>query len=434
MKKKLSRREFLQKTGKASIASGALLMGAGLPRSIWAAETKTGTLMNQFPTLNNQYWQDWNAGGAQAAEAVGIKYINQTFEDSVDKQLSQIENCQSLGVNMIFMFSQNAASSRKLISTAADLGILVVNAHSNAYWSTPLDPEFKDYYVKYIEPHNVLGSYGMCVATFNQIGGKGKVINLSGIPGNWSNDLRVAGVDMALKEFPDIELVVRLNGGENRVAAAPIIENLLTAHPDVAAVVCHNDDSAIAVLNALRERGMKKVKVGGVDAIDEFLTAMQKGPNAAASAAIHGSWLGGYAVISAFDALNGLKLDPVERMIYQDVLTIDTPESAKAYQEMIYRPKKLPFDWKAMSRVLNPDTWNAQNGILPINPNKFFWEDVVPDTQPTGWKLPEAYQKSIDAGNLEKYSQLYKQHFKGGPIAEVVALTSSKKTVLGFTG
>ena len=71
---------------------------------------------------------------------------------------------------------------------------------------------------------------------------------------------------------------------------------------------------------------------------------MQKGPNAAASAAIHGSWLGGYAVISAFDALNGLKLDPVERMIYQDVLTIDTPESAKAYQEMIYRPKKLPFD------------------------------------------------------------------------------------------
>ena len=69
----------------------------------------------------------------------------------------------------------------------------------------------------------MLGSYGMCVATFNQIGGKGKVINLSGIPGNWSNDLRVAGVDMALKEFPDIELVVRLNGGENRVAAAPII-------------------------------------------------------------------------------------------------------------------------------------------------------------------------------------------------------------------
>jgi hypothetical protein len=94
----------------------------------------------------------------------------------------------------------------------------------------------------------------------------------------------------------------------------------------------------------------------------------------------------------------------------------------------------LPFDWKAMSRVLNPDTWNAQNGILPINPNKFFWEDVVPDTQPAGWKLPEAYQKSIDAGNLEKYSQLYKQHFKGGPIAEVVTLTSSKKTVLGFTG
>jgi ribose transport system substrate-binding protein len=272
----------------------------------------------------------------------------------------------------------------------------------------------------------------MSVSVFKQIGGKGKVINLSGIPGNWSNDTRVMGVDLALKEFPDIELVARLNGGENRVAAAPIIENLLTAHPDVKAVVCHNDDSAIAVLNALRERGMKHVKVGGVDAINEFLDAMQKGPNAAASTAIHGGWLGGYATVSLFDALNGVKLNPVERMVDQDSLVIDTPEAAKAYQELIYRPKKLPFDWKGASRFLNPETWNTQNGVLPINLFKYFWTEVVPDTQPKGWKLPKVYQDAIDAGDIEKYSKIYKAHSKGGPIGEVIALTTSKKTVLGF--
>jgi ABC-type sugar transport system substrate-binding protein len=61
---------------------------------------------------------------------------------------------------------------------------------------------------------------------------------------------------------------------------------------------------------------MDDVLVGGIDALEEFLTAIVDGPNAAVSIAIHGEWLGGFGVVRAFDAANGIALNPTERMMY----------------------------------------------------------------------------------------------------------------------
>ena len=392
---------------------------------------KTGKVLMQFPTLENQYWQDLDAGASQAAKALGLEYVKQSYDGSIEKMLSQIENAGALNINMIVTCSMDSESTRKMFTPAAKQKIFVVAEHNTAAWSTPLDPEYEGYYATFVIPDNVQGSKAMAVSVFKQIGGKGKVIHLTGMPGNTSADERTLGVDLALKEFPDIQLVARQNGGEQRTTAQPVIENLLTAHPDVKAVVCHNDDEAIATLNALRDRGMTDVKVGGYDAIPEFLDAMQKGTQAVATTAIHGAWMGGWCVVSAFDAFNGVKVDPVERMLYFDSLVIDTPEAAKAYSENIYKAQQLPFDWKGMSRFYNPDSWDPQNGFAPLDPVSHF--ERTKQNKPAGFTgLPKVLQESIDAGNLKKYVDVYKAHFKGGPILDVVKLTTAKKTVLGF--
>ena len=36
----------------------------------------------------------------------------------------------------------------------------------------------------------------------------------------------------------------------------------------------------------------------------------------------------------------------------ESALAIDTPEAAEAYNEVMYKETKFPFDWKLMSRVL----------------------------------------------------------------------------------
>src|SRR5699024_1620218 len=151
-----------------------------------------------------------------------------------------------------------------------------------------------------------------------QIDGSGDVLQITGTPGNTTSTEREWGMQMAIEEFPTVKVVGKESGGERRVATQRVIENLLTAHPGVKAVLCHNDDSAIAVINALRDRGLSHVKVGGNDAIEEFLNDMSDGGNAASTVAIHGAWFGGYNVVRLYDAFNEIEsYTPGESMMFQ---------------------------------------------------------------------------------------------------------------------
>ncbi len=404
--------------GAATTAGSATTVSTG------GGQGTVGGTLSLVPTFQNQYWTDFSNGVQAGAEALGNKFSKQAFEDSIEKQIAIIESAPAQGLNMVMMMAQNAASSIQIMQTCATNKVLAVNAHSNAFWSHPLDEGFGDYYVTFMMPDNVAGYDVMSSALFESYGGKCKVIQLHGIPGNKSNDDRSAGFDMAVAKYPGVEVVARENGGENRTAAQPVIENLLTAHPDADAIVCHNDDSAIAALNALRDRGLDKVKVCGCDAITEFTQAMQTGPNAYSTIAIHGYWLGAYAAVRLFDALNGVVLTPVERFIYQDTLVIDTKAAAAKYEEIMKTPA---FDWPAASKFLNPETWNPQNGLAPVDCEKY-WEGLE---QPNNYQgLPQAYQDAVAAGDLQKYTAYYNKQFTGGPLSAAIDLTTIKKTVL----
>lgn len=429
----LTRRAFLKGSGAAAALVGASSFAPGIMKSALGSADKM-TVWNIFPTLQNEYWQAWNAGASQAAAALGIDYKYEVYEDSVDKQLRLIETAGTSGVDGIFMFAQNAEASVGLISKAADLGVGVVNANSTAYWKTAVDPAYKGAYVKYIQADEVENMLKVSQAVFDAVGNEGEVIYISGLPGNWVVDEREEGFLRAVKANPGIKMVANENAGENRTAARAVIENLMIRYPNVKAFVVFNDDSAMAGLAALRERGMRDVKVGSIDCINDFLDAIIRGPNAIGSVSIFAPWVGAHAIVSLYDHLNGVELDPVERMIYNDSFFVDTPEAAAKYKELFNPTDPLPFDFKKMSRHLNPDDWNSQAGIKMIDPRNL-WHKVarVSNDQPADFSIPEKLEASIEAGNLEKYNGLYKEHYTGGPIGEVLGLANSKETILGFS-
>lgn len=436
---RISRRGFFTGAGLgiAGLAIPGLLAGCtpGTSSSAGTGSSKPssqkGEVMTQVPTLDNVYWKGMNKGANAAAQALGIGFTQIAYNNSIDAQLSATEGAGSEGVNQILMFAQNAAGSVKLIESAASQHINVVNYITAAPWSTPLEPEYKGYYAALLAPNDAADAETMASLIFERLGGTGKIINLSGIPGNPTATGRIAGCDAALKKYPKIEMVARQNGGENRVAAQPVIENLLTAHPDVNAVICHNDDSAIAVLNALKARGMNDVLVGGNDAIQEFLQGIVEGPNAAVTIAIHGEWLGGYAVVRAFDAVRGVSFNPVERMQYHDALAIDTKKSAESYINLIYKASKLPYDYAAMSQTLHKSSWNPEVYLDPIDPRKL-WA-TLGYKKPAGYSIPAKYLKALDGPDFDDQRNRYHKAVTKSPLDAVIKLTTSKKTVLGQT-
>lgn len=427
----VDRRSLLRST--AAVA-GTVLAAPFILRKTARASDESITILNTFPTLANEYWQGWNAGAKQACNQLGLKYISQTYEDSVEKQISQIEQAPSLGANAVVTFAQNAEIIKALARTAKQVGVILANAHSTAAWLDPADPAFEGTYTLYSQPDNIRGVAAMANVLFQKIGGEGDVIYVAGLPGNFSAETRAAGVQQALAQNPKIRLVAQENGGENRISARPVVENLLTAHPDVKAIVSYNADTAIAVLDVLRDRGLSgRIFTNGVDETSEMLTRIRSDPSALGTVGINGPFMTGYSAVTLYDALEGVKTDPLENMRYFDSMLIDTPEAAVKFSALMDPEKPLPFDFKSMSRHLHPDDWTIQWGMEIIDPRKL-WASVpsMASSKPAAWSLPESVTASLEAGDLEKLNALYRSHFRAGPLGEAIALTRTKSTVLGF--
>jgi ribose transport system substrate-binding protein len=121
--------------------------------------------------------------------------------------------------------------------------------------------------------------------------GQAKIIELEGTAGADPAILRKQGFDDYIagtyKGSPTADGAVtgmqilesRPDGDFQREKGRQIMQTLLQAHPDVTAVYAHNDEMAIGAIQAMKSAGMDmaEVIVGGVDATQDALAAMQAG-------------------------------------------------------------------------------------------------------------------------------------------------------------
>lgn len=423
-----SRRDFLR------LALQIAAAGAALP-ALSACNTATGaanfgalptptvtdpndprnkhfSMIDSFYTLDNDYFQGWARGSAFAAATLLMTRDQQVDNSNIDVLRSVFEAAPIKDVQGISTLPNTAAASPEILGLAQASEIYVSSNWSNAPWSTPFD--VGDYFYSYQTANDVAGARDLCKQLFAEMGGRGKFIHIEGIKGNSASDNRTAGVDEALKLFPGIEMVARQPGGFSRGGTQPVIENLLTANPDVTGIMCANDDSAMAAVNAVESRGIKNCKVVGIDAIREFLEAMPRG-TAYATWAHHGAWIGAYSTVRVFDALAGVKLSAPERMMNFGGFIIDSPEAAATYADLMYSSKPLPFNYELMSRALHPHDWDPQNSMAPLD-IEVYW---ARDPKPPRYQIPAPYTEAKDSGAMARVAEQYAAAFTTDPFASV---------------
>jgi hypothetical protein len=89
----------------------------------------------------------------------------------------------------------------------------------------------------------------------------------------------------------------------------------------------------------------------------------------------------------------------------------------------------LPYDYAAMSQFLSGDAWNPQVVLEPIDPRELWPGLGFP--QPAGYELPAEYLAALDGPDFAAQRDRYRAAVPESPLDPVVALTTSKKTVLG---
>lgn len=402
----LSRRSLIRLLGITGLAVGA---GSGLLTSC-ADDSSSGAsgaagILVAPPVANNLYWDGWVKAAEAAAEALGMNPKVENFNGDTQAQLAAFSNVPNLGLKGAMTMANVAASSPQLFGTLERQKTFGTNCHSNQPWSTPLD--VGDHYVGYFDFPHQASFESLCTYLFDQMGGSGKVIHITGVQGVVASDFKDYAMDKLLAEkYPNIELVARQPGNFGRVDTVPVVENLLTAHSDVAAIICQNDDSAMGAISVLKKKGLDNVLVVGADAIPEMLDAIVAG-DALATVANPGEWMGGAMMVRLYDAINGFDVPPLERMQIFQTFVINTAKAAEAYKKVITGPD--PYDWKKMSRSDHPDDWDPQIPLKVIRPQEFW--SAFENKVPSGYTLPAAYTDAspedydaIDAMYAERLS------------------------------
>lgn len=123
-------------------------------------------------------------------------------------------------------------------------------------------------YTVYVDTDNA--AIGQAAARYAAalLGEKGNIIEIKGLKGSTPGIERCQGFDNEIFDcFPQAHIVGSGYGDWNKDKAAEVTDSLLNIYKDVQLIYAHNDRMAIGASEVVRRKGLKDIKIIGVDAV-----------------------------------------------------------------------------------------------------------------------------------------------------------------------
>lgn len=270
-------------------------------------------------------------------DSIGQKYEAQVLDSggSNDEEINNMRqfSAKADGNAIAYSDPNESAICTSLVEAMAESGGYIGTA-----WNREEEDTVTDYdpnWVIHTSPDNIVNGKATATALFEAMGGSGQIFVLEGMLGNTASNDRVAGLEQALEEYPDIEVVAQDTANWATSEALTLVETWLNQYPEVGGIWCANDNMATGALQALDNAGLLgKVGVTGIDANTDIVEAIKAG-NATATVSSNGYLQGGYTLAICYAAWAGL-IDPAELPIeYREFATPATVVTAENVDEYI---------------------------------------------------------------------------------------------------
>jgi ABC-type sugar transport system substrate-binding protein len=338
---------------------------------------------------NGYFGNTWRAQFMDEAQAAADKWIKKGIikkfipvqvNDDVTKQIVQLNSLIDQGVDCLVINPVSAEALAPVIKRAKQAKVLVVNVD---------DPfAYEGVYSVIQDQHSQFGIQAKWLA--EQLKDKGDVnaVYISGLAGNTASNIRDYEMDQILKQYPNIHLLGRADGGWNETKAQQIMSNFLASYPKIDAVFTQ-DIAPFGELRAYDIAG-KPYPMMNLDYVMGTLRKWAAVPNFKSIAYNDFPSIGMWGVEFAVRLLMGGKVkpemlvpSPVNAKIKSTILiqgtyivTLDgtcPPEVFKAF------PQVTPVSTKVVSlkEALKigegqPDTWNLDTGFTDEQVDSYF--------------------------------------------------------------
>lgn len=279
----------------ACLVAAIVLIAAG-----WAGvSAKTYTLGLSISTLNNPFFVDLKEGAEAKAAALGVRLVVLDAQNDPSRQLAGIEDLIAQKVDALLINPTDSSAIVPAVLAANRAGIPVLTVDRGADGGRV---------AAHIASDNVAGGRMAGELIGKLLNGRGKVVELVGIPGTSAARDRGAGFNEVVGKYAGIEVVARQEAGFDRARGLTVMENILQAQPRIDAVFAHNDEMALGAITAIEAAGRaKEIKVVGFDATADAVKAVQDG-RMLATIAQKPRLMGELAVEAAVKLLRGEKV------------------------------------------------------------------------------------------------------------------------------
>ena len=210
--------------------------------SSYAGNTWRAAVMDR---LQNELIPKWKKLGL-------IKEVIITQSNLKDAtQIQQMRQLVDQGVDAIIVCCSNPTALNQTIKYAYDKGVPTFSAVG--YLTSP--------YAVNTSANFVLGGYMLGEWMADEIGKKGNVLIVEGIPGTSASDSQDKGVKLALKKYPDVKIVGSVAGMWTDQVAQAEVQKWLATNPGQLDGIIVQSASELGALRALKQSGRKMVPI-----------------------------------------------------------------------------------------------------------------------------------------------------------------------------
>lgn len=254
----------MRKTLTMAVAAVALL------GSTMAAEAADKMAL-VVSTLNNPFFVTLKDGAEAKAKDLGYELLVLDSQNDPAKELANVEDVVNKDIKVLLINPTDSDAVRSAVRAAnrADVPVVTLDRAANG-----------GKVAGHIASDNVAGGEMAGQLIVDLLGGKGKVVELQGVPGTSAARDRGQGFHNVVDKVEGIQVVASQPADFDRTKGLNVMENILQAQGEIDAVFAHNDEMALGALKAIQASG-RDIKVVGFDGTDDGVAAVKAGTMAA---------------------------------------------------------------------------------------------------------------------------------------------------------
>ncbi len=255
------------------------------------------------PGGGNPFWAAVEKGATETGAEMGVNVtvLSPPSESDVAAQINQVEDQIAAGVDAIVIAVTDPAALQPILTAAAEEGIpvLCIDTQCNAEGA-----------LTYIGTDNEVGASIAAQYICDNVEAGSDVAILQGIITQSTGQQRAEGSKAGF-EACGLNVVAEQPANWDRAEGQTVMENILTANPNLAAVFASNDNMALGAAEALKSAGvLDDVVLVGFDANPDAAASILAG-EMSATVAQNPYNMGAFGVENAIKALMGEEIDEV---------------------------------------------------------------------------------------------------------------------------